>query len=73
MDLELVSLDSYPSYKFIQAFQVVSFEDPYHPQDIGFARDYSKAVEMAEEYDEERSTMMYGGRGIKIYEILIRL
>lgn len=71
MDIEFVTLHAYPSGEYIQAFQVVSLEDPYHPMDIGFATSYSKAVRMAKEYDEERSTTMYGGRGIKIYEIAI--
>jgi hypothetical protein len=62
---------AYPRTKFTQAYQVVTLEDPYHPRDIGFAISYSKAYEMAEKYISECDTEMYGGLGIKIYEILI--
>jgi hypothetical protein len=75
MRMEILFIEhhgAYPRFKFTQAFQVVSLEDPYHPLDIGFASSYAKAYEMAEEYNEERDTMMYGGAGIRIYEILIR-
>lgn len=71
MEIEFVELWAYPSAKYIQAYQVVSLEDPYHPQDVGFADTYDKAVEIAEAYNEERETTMYGGRGMKIYEIAI--
>ena len=71
MDIEFVELWALPSAKHILAYQVVSLEDPYHPQDVGFATTYDKAVEMAKSYDEERDTMMYGGRGMKVYEIAI--
>jgi|SaaInlV_120m_DNA_3_1039746.scaffolds.fasta_scaffold25187_2 hypothetical protein len=63
---------AYPRFKFTQAYQVVSLEDPYHPRDIGFAMSYNKAYEIAEEYRSECDTEMYGGMGIKIYEILIQ-
>ena len=62
---------AYPHTKFTQAYQVVTLEDPYHPRDIGFASSYSKAYEMAEKYNSEFDADVYGGMGIKIYEILI--
>lgn len=64
---------AYPRFKFTQAFQVVSYEDPYHPYDIGFASSYAKAYEIAEAYEESHQcgTAMFGGAGIRIYEILI--
>lgn len=72
MEIEFVELNYYPSGKFTQAYQVVTLEDPYHPRDIGFASSYDKAVEMAEEYESINHTTMYGGHGIKIYEIAIQ-
>lgn len=69
--IEFVELWALPSAKHILAYQVVSLEDPYHPMDVGYATTRAKAVEMAEAYEEERDTMMYGGRGMKIYEIAI--
>jgi hypothetical protein len=63
---------AYPRFKFTQAYQVVSLEDPYHPRDIGFAMSYNKAYKMAEEHESMNHTTMYGGMGIKIYEILIQ-
>jgi len=72
MEVEFVELYAYPSGKFTQAYQVVSLEDPYHPRDIGFTMTYDKAVEMAEEYESIEHTTMYGGQGIKIYEIAIQ-
>ena len=70
MEIEFVELWAW-SAKHILAYQVVSLEDPYHLMDVGYATTYDKAVEMAEAYEEERDTMMYGGRGMKIYEIAI--
>jgi len=50
---------------------VVSLEDPYHPMDVAYTSSYDKAVELAKEYDEDRDTSMWGGMGMRIYEILI--
>lgn len=71
MDIEFIEhKGAYPS-KFAQAFKVVSLEDPYHPMDVAYTSSYDKAVEIAEEYDEDRSTSQWGGMGMRIYEILI--
>jgi hypothetical protein len=72
MEIEFVKLWAVPSGKFTLAYQVVSLEDPYHPSDIGFAVSYDKAVEMAKAYDDERRTDLYGGQGMKIYQIAIQ-
>jgi hypothetical protein len=72
MEIEFVKLWAVPSDTTTLAYQVVSLEDPYHPQDVGFAVSYKKAEEMAKAYDDERDTSMYGGRGIKIYQIAIQ-
>jgi len=72
MEIEFVKLWAVPSGKFTLAYQVVSLEDPYHPRDIGFAVSYDKAVEMAEEYESINHTTMYGGHGMKIYQIAIQ-
>ena len=56
----------------IQAYQVVSLEDPYHPMDVGFFTTYESAYEKAEAYLEQCDTMMYGGQGMRIYEVRIQ-
>jgi len=72
MEIEFVKLWAVPGGTTTLAYQVVSLEDPYHPRDIGFTMTYDKAVEMAEEYESIEHTTMYGGQGIKIYEIAIQ-
>ena len=72
MEIEFVRLWAVPSGKVTLACQVVSLEDPYHPRDIGFASSYDKAVEIAEEYESIEHTTMYGGQGMKIYQIAIQ-
>lgn len=56
----------------VQAYQVVSLEDPYHPMDVGFFMTYEQAYEKAEAYLEQCDTMMYGGHGMRIYEVRIQ-
>ena len=72
MDIKFIGSSETFLAKDIVAFQVVSLEDPYHPRDIGFFSSYDKALEMAEEYESMSHTTMYGGMGIKIYEIRIQ-
>lgn len=56
----------------IQAFQVISMEDPYHPRDIGFAKTYEGAVAIAKAWDLGGIASMYGGMGMRIEEIRIQ-
>ena len=56
----------------IQAFQVISMEDPYHPMDVGFFTTYESAYGKAEAYLEQCDAMMYGGHGMSIEEIRIQ-
>lgn len=56
----------------MQAYQVMSLEDPYHPIDVGFFTTYEKALEEAEAYLEACDTIMCGGHGMRIYEVRIQ-
>ena len=74
MSDEIKFVESHEAFgsRDVQAYQVVSLEDPYHPQDVGFFTTYEKALEEAEAYLEDCDAMMYGGHGMRIYEVRIQ-
>lgn len=75
MSDEIKFVESHEAFgpRDVQAYQLVSLEDPYHPMDVGFFMTYEKAVEAAESYMQEYPYVtMYGGHGMCIYEVRIQ-
>lgn len=75
MSDEIKFVESHETFgpRDVQAYQLVSLEDPYHPMDVGFFAFYEKAVEAAESYMKDYPYVtMYGGQGMRIYEVRIQ-
>ena len=72
MELKFIESNEAFGERDDQAYQVVSLEDPYHPRDVGFALTYEKAVELADAWDAGGTSSMYGGQGMRIYEIRVQ-